>query len=150
MTTSRMRRGHPTGLTGRHFEREALDGLIEAVRAGESRVLVMRGEPGVGKTALLEYLAERASAAGCRLAHAGLHQLCGPMLGHADRLPAPQRSALRVVFGVAAGPPPDRFLLGLAVLTLLAEVAGDDPLICLIDDVQWFDQASAQALGVTA
>jgi len=123
---------------------------------------VVRGDPGVGKTVLLEYLAGQASDSGCRvaravgvqsemeLAFAGLHQLCAPMLGRAERLPVPQRGALRTAFGLAAGPPPDRFLVGLAVLSLLSEVAGERPLICLIDDEQWLDRASAQALGFTA
>ena len=136
--------------------------LVDAIRGGESRVLVVRGDPGVGKTVLLEYLAGRAAGAGCRVAHlagvqsemelafAGLHQLCAPMLSRAERLPVPQRDALRIAFGIAAGPPPDRFFVGLAVLSLLSEVAGDRPLICLIDDEQWLDQASAQALGFTA
>ena len=149
-----------TGLTDRTSEREALGRLVEAVRAGESRVLVVRGDPGVGKTALLEYLAGQAR--GCRvaravgvqsemeLAFAGLHQLCAPMLSHAERLPVPQRDALRIAFGLAAGPPPDRFLVGLAVLSLLSEVAAERPLICLVDDEQWLDRASAQALGFAA
>jgi hypothetical protein len=117
-------------LTDRHSERGVLDRLIDAVRGGESRVLVMRGDPGVGKTLLLDYLLSRAQ--GCRvaratgvqsemeLAFAGLHQLCAPMLDQADRLPVPQREALRTAFGISAGPPPDRFLVGLAVLSLLS------------------------------
>ena len=143
-------------------ERHALDRLVDAVRAGESRTLVMRGEPGVGKTVLLDYLAGRASDAAClvtratgvqsemELAFAGLQQLCTPMLSHAERLPGPQRSALRTAFGLDAGPPPDRFLVGLAVLSLLARVAGKRPLIGVIDDGQWLDRASAQALGFVA
>jgi DNA-binding CsgD family transcriptional regulator len=134
--------------------------LVDAVRAGESRVLVVRGEPGVGKTALLDYLA--AHAPGCRvaratgvqsemeLAFAGLHQLCARMLARLDRLPAPQREALRTAFGISEGPPPDRFLVGLAVLGLLSEAAEERPIICLVDDVQWLDRASAQALGFVA
>ncbi|HEY1001713.1 MAG TPA: AAA family ATPase, partial [Streptosporangiaceae bacterium] len=149
-----------TRLTDRDGEREVLDQLVDAVRAGESRVLVIRGDPGVGKTVLLDYLAERAG--GCRvaratgvhsemeLAFAGLHQLCAPMLDHLDQIPAPQRDALRTALGLAAGPPPDRFLVGLAVLSLLSEVAGDQPLICLIDDEHWLDQASEQTLGFVA
>ena len=156
------RRGPAAGLTYRRAERAALDRLIGAVQAGESRALVVRGDPGVGKSVLLEYLAERASGSGCRvaraagvqsemeLAFAGLHQLCAPMLGHLGRIPPPQHDALRIAFGVAAGPPPDRFLVGLAVLSLLSEVAGERPLICLVDDEQWLDQASAQALGFVA
>jgi len=154
------RPGRVTRLTDRDRERDVLDRLVTAVRAGESRVLVVRGDPGVGKTMLLDYLAERAG--GCRvarvtgvhsemeLAFAGLHQLCAPMAGYLDRIPAPQRDALRTALGLAAGPAPDRFLVGLAVLSLLSEVAGDQPLICLIDDEQWLDQASEQTLGFVA
>ena len=151
----------PAGeLRGRRRECEVLDRLIEAARAGESRVLVVHGEPGVGKTALLDYLVEHAS--GCRvaraagvqsemeLAFAGLHQLCTPMLGRLQRLPAPQRAALRTAFGLGPGPAPDRFLVALAVLSLLAEVAEEHPLICLVDDEHWLDSASAQVLGVVA
>jgi hypothetical protein len=130
------------------------------VRAGEGRALVVRGEPGVGKTVLLDYLARRAS--GCRvaraagvqsemeLAFAALHQLCAPMLDHAESLPVPQREALRTAFGLSAGPVPDRFLVGLAVLGLLSETAGERPLVCIVDDQQWLDRASAQALGFAA
>jgi DNA-binding CsgD family transcriptional regulator/tetratricopeptide (TPR) repeat protein len=162
MTTYSGRRGRAAGLTNRISERHALDRLVDAVRAGESRTLVMRGEPGVGKTVLLDYLAGRAADAAClvtratgvqsemELAFAGLHQLCAPMLSHAERLPGPQRDALRTAFGLTAGPPPDRFLVGLAVLSLLAEVAGNRPLIGVIDDVQWLDRASVQAFGFTA
>jgi DNA-binding CsgD family transcriptional regulator len=162
MTTYSRRRGRATGLTNRISERHALDRLVDAVRAGESRTLVMRGEPGVGKTVLLDYLAGRASDAAClvsratgvqsemELAFAGLHQLCAPMLSHAERLPGPQRDALCTAFGLTAGPPPDRFLVGLAVLSLLSEIAGERPLIGVIDDVQWLDRASAQALGFAA
>ena len=130
------------------------------MRAGEGRALVVRGEPGVGKTVLLDYLAARAPgclvvrAAGVQsemeLAFAGLHQLCAPMLDHAESLPAPQREALRTAFGLSAGPVPDRFLVGLAVLGLLSETAGERPLICVVDDMQWLDHASAQALGFAA
>src|SRR5690242_422945 len=149
-------------LTDRLGERAALGQLAEAVQAGESRVLVVRGDAGVGKTALLDHLAGQASDSGCRvaratgvqsemeLAFAGLHQLCAPVLRRADRLPEPQRDALRIVLGIAAGPAPDRFLVGLAVLSLLSEVAAERPLICLIDDEQWLDRASAQALGFAA
>jgi DNA-binding CsgD family transcriptional regulator len=130
------------------------------VRAGEGRALVVRGEPGVGKTVLLDYLAGRASgclvarAAGVQsemeLAFAGLHQLCAPMLEHAASLPVPQREALRTAFGLSAGSVPDRFLVGLAVLGLLSETAGQRPLVCVVDDMQWLDYASAQALGFAA
>ena len=151
------RQGRSPALADRHSERAALDRFLDAVRAGQSRVLVIRGDPGVGKTVLLDYLAWRAT--GCRvmrvmgvqsemeLAFAGLHQLCAPMLRRLHRLPAHQRTALRTALGLSAGPPPDRFLVGLAVLSLLAETAGSAPLICLIDDEQWLDRASAQALG---
>jgi DNA-binding CsgD family transcriptional regulator len=147
-------------LRGRRRECELLDRLIKAARAGESRALVVRGEPGMGKTALLDYLAEHAS--GCRvaraagvesemeLAYAGLHQLCAPMLDRLERLPAPQRAALRTAFGLGSGSAPDRFLVGLATLSLLAGVAEEQPVLCLVDDQQWLDHASAQVLGFVA
>jgi hypothetical protein len=147
-------------LTDRHVECGVLDRLLDAVRASESRALVVHGEPGVGKTALLEYLAGR--AADCRvartagvqsemeLAFAGLHQLCAPLLDHKQALPLPQREALRTTFGLRLGPAPDRFLVGLAVLGLLSEAAGQRPLICLVDDAQWLDRASAQVLAFVA
>ena len=152
--------GPAAGLTGRLSERGVLDRFVAGVRAGEGRALVVRGEPGVGKTVLLDYLAGRAS--GClvvravgvqsemELAFAGLHQLCAPMLDHAESLPVPQREALRTAFGLSAGPVPDRFLVGLAVLGLLSETAAERPLICVVDDQQWLDHASAQALGFAA
>ena len=154
------------GLADRLAERAVLDQVLTAVRAGQSRVLVVHGEPGVGKSALVDYLAGR--AAGCRvvrvagvqsemeLAFAGLHQLCAPLLEHMEHmehleaLPAPQRDALRTAFGISAGPAPDRFLVGLAVLGLVSEAAGDRPLVCLVEDQQWLDRASAQALGFVA
>jgi DNA-binding CsgD family transcriptional regulator len=151
-------RGHE--LRGRQSECTALDGLLENVRAQQSRVMVLRGEAGVGKTALLEYLA--ASASGCRiarsagvesemeLAFAGLHQLCAPMLSHLTELPAPQRDALGTAFGLTGGAAADRFLVGLAVLSLLSRVAEERPLVCLIDDAQWLDRASAQVLAFVA
>src|SRR5919112_4575310 len=126
------------GLLGRRSECETLDRLVATVRAGESAVLVVRGEAGVGKSALLAYLIERAT--GCRIARAagvesemelpfaGLHQLCAPMLGHLERLPGPQRDALRVAFGLQEGGAPDQFLVALAALSLLAEVAEASPL----------------------
>jgi len=121
---------------------------------------VLRGEPGVGKSVLLDYVSRQ--AAGCRiaraagmqsemeLAFAGLHQLCAPMLGRLGRLPEPQREALRIAFGISAGPAPNRFHVALAVLSLLSEAAEEQPLICLIDDQQWLDRSSAQALGLVA
>ncbi|MDT5077671.1 MAG: hypothetical protein QOJ80_2308, partial [Mycobacterium sp.] len=149
-----------TELTGRRSEQDVLDGLIGAVRAGESRVLVVHGAPGVGKTALLDYMVEH--AAGCHvvraagiqsemeLAFAGLHQLLVPMLDLVEHLPLPQREALRIAFGVGTGPPPDRFFVALAVLGLLSEMAEERPLICVIDDEQWLDRASAQVLAFVA
>ena len=147
-------------LRGRRNECEALDRQLQRVRAGQSSVQVLRGEAGVGKTALLEYVAERASE--CRiarvagvesemeLAFAGLHQLCAPMLDGLDGLPGPQRDALRAAFGLQDGAAPDRFLVALAVLSLLAEAAEERPLVCLVDDVQWLDRASAQTLAFVA
>ena len=142
---------------GRARERQALDGLLDHVRGGESAVLVISGEAGIGKTALMHYCARQAS--GCQLAQihgvesemelplAALHQLCTPMLSSLDALPEPQQRALRVAFGLVAEPAPDRFVLGLAVLSLLAENAAARPLVCLIDDAQWLDEASSQVLG---
>ncbi|MBV9205459.1 MAG: AAA family ATPase, partial [Actinobacteria bacterium] len=151
---------HPPKLLGRRSECEALDRLLADVLAGQSRVAVLRGEAGVGKSALLGYLSARAAgwcvarAAGVEsemeLAYAGLHQLCAPLLDHLGRLPAPQRAALTTVFGLSSGAAPDRFLVGLATLTLLAEAAEQQPLACIIDDGQWLDRASAQILGFVA
>src|SRR5881392_2196114 len=147
-------------LLGRRNERKVLDDLLTGVRGGRSAALLVHGEAGIGKTALLEYVLRNAT--GCQvgratgvesemqLAFGGLHQLCAPFLEHADRLPAPQREALGTVFGLNAGPPPDRFLVGLAVLSLLAEAAEDRPLVCLVDDAQWLDQVSAQILVFVA
>jgi DNA-binding CsgD family transcriptional regulator len=148
------------GLRGRRGECQVLDRLVDQILAGQSRVLVLRGEAGIGKSALLEYTGRRAE--GCRvvraagvesemeLAFAGLHQLCVPMLEHVEKLPEPQRDALRTIFGLSAGAAPDRFLVGLAVLSLFAEAAEQQPLICLIDDAQWLDRASAQTLAFVA
>src|SRR5829696_8008042 len=150
----------PSVLLGRADEREVLDRLLENVRAGQSAVLVVRGEAGVGKTALLHYCARQAS--GFRVARiagvesemelpfAGLHQLCAPMLGRLGALPQPQQSALGVALGLSSGPAPDRFLVALAALSLLAEVAAERPLLCLVDDAQWLDGASGQVLGFVA
>ena len=150
----------PRELAGRRDECGVLDGLLVAVRAEESRVLVVHGEPGVGKTALLEYLAGQAAgfrvlrAVGVQsemeLAFAGLHLLCAPLLGRLDELPVPQAEALRTAFGMSEGPAPDRFLVGLAVLGLLSEVAGERPVLCVVDDAQWLDQASTQVLAFVA
>jgi DNA-binding CsgD family transcriptional regulator/tetratricopeptide (TPR) repeat protein len=148
------------GLRGRRSERAALDRLLAGIRDGQSSVLVLRGEAGVGKTALLEYVIEGAS--GCRiaraagvesemeLAFAGVHQLCAPMLDRLEHLPAPQRDALATAIGLKVGKAPDRFLVGLAVLGLLAEAAERQPLVCLVDDAQWLDRASAQTLAFVA
>jgi DNA-binding CsgD family transcriptional regulator/tetratricopeptide (TPR) repeat protein len=152
--------GVPLTLWGRRQECETLDGLLAEVRAGRSRVLTVRGEPGIGKTALLGYAADTAPdfrmaraegvEAEMELPFAGLHQLCGRMLSQLGQLPGPQRDALGVAFGLSSGGAPDRFLVGVAVLGLLSEVAADGPLLCLVDDAQWLDQASAQALAFVA
>jgi DNA-binding CsgD family transcriptional regulator len=160
MAAGTRRRDRPVLLRGRNREFSVLGAFADGVRAGQSQVLVLRGEPGVGKTALLDCLAGRQS--GCRvvraagvqsemeLAFATLHQVCAPILDHAERLPALQRGALRTAFGISTGPTPEPFLIGLAVLGLLSEVAGERPLLCVVDDAQWLDRASAQALGFVA
>jgi DNA-binding CsgD family transcriptional regulator len=147
-------------LQGRRNECEVLDHQLQRVRAGQSAVQVLRGEAGVGKTALLAYVAEQASE--CRiarvagvesemeLAFAGLHQLCVPMLDGLEALPGPQRDALRIAFGMQEGAAPDRFIVALAILSLLAGAAEAQPLVCLVDDVQWLDRASAQTLAFVA
>ena len=147
-------------LLGRRAECEALDRLLTDALAGRSQVAVLRGEAGAGKSALLDYLSERvagwqvAVAAGVEsemeLSYSGLHQLCAPMLDHLDRLPDPQRDALATVFGRSTGPPPARFLVGLATLTLCADVADKQPLVCIVEDAQWLDRVSAQILGFVA
>jgi DNA-binding CsgD family transcriptional regulator len=141
-------------------ERELLDGLLARVRGGGSEVLVIRGEAGIGKTALLRYAARQASGyrvaqltgveAEMELPFAGIHQLCVPMLDRLDALPTPQRDALSVALGLAAGKAPDWFLVGLAVLSLLAAVAEERPLLCLVEDAQWLDAASSQIVGLVA
>jgi DNA-binding CsgD family transcriptional regulator len=147
------------GLVGRARESGLLDGLLQQA-GGQSRVLVLRGEPGIGKTALIEHAI--ASASGFQVARAtgvesemelpfaGLHQLCAPMLDRLALVPGPQREALSTAFGVVAGPPPDRFLIGLASLSLLTEAAENAPLLCVVDDAQWLDRASAQAMAFIA
>src|SRR5450755_1625862 len=147
----------PPAFRGRTSERESLDRLLERVRGGQSGVLVIRGEAGLGKTALLRHAV--AEAAGFKviqiagvesemeLPFAGLHQLCAPMLSRLDGLPAPQRNALSIAFGLSFDDAPDRFLVALAALTLLAEVAEERPLLCVVDDAQWLDGASAQVLA---
>lgn len=147
-------------LLDRRSECHVLDRLIDDVQAGESRALVLRGDAGVGKTTLLRYLFDRAR--GCRveraagvqaereLAFAALHQVCAPMLDRLPALPGPQQAALSTAFGLSAGSPPDRFLVGLAVLGLFSEVARERPLVCVVDDAQWLDQASGQVLAFVA
>jgi DNA-binding CsgD family transcriptional regulator len=153
-------KGRRVRLWGRGQQCDALDGLLAEVRTGRSRVLVIRGDPGIGKTALLGYAAE--AAQGFQVARAGgvesemelpfaaLHQMCGPMLDRLGRLPGPQGEALGVAFGLRASGAPDRFLIGLAVLGLLSAVAADQPLLCLVDDAQRLDQASARVLAFVA
>ncbi len=148
------------GLLGRRQECDRLTELLAETRACRSQVLVLRGEAGIGKTALLDFLV--AGAAGCRvgrvagvesemeLAYAGLHQLCGPFLDRLDRLPSPQREALETAFMLRPGSAPDRFRVGLAVLTLLSEVAEERPLVCVVDDVEWLDQETARSLDLVA
>src|ERR1041384_1102577 len=149
-----------SGLLDRDSERDLLERLVAGVRAGQSRVLVLRGDAGVGKTALLRHLST--AATGCRLARAagvesemelafaGLHALCAPVLGRVKQLPDPQRQALATALGLSAGPPPDRFMVGLAVLSLLADAAEEQPLVCIVDDAQWLDRVSSQTLAFVA
>ena len=153
-------RGSARTLIGRDAERSQLSSLLEALRRGESRSLVISGEAGVGKTALLEYLTQQAADCSAinvtavqsemELPFAALHQLCAPILDELERLPAPQRDALHITFGLHEGPVPDRFLVGLAVLGLLAEAAEQRPLVALVDDEQWLDRATAQILAFVA
>lgn len=149
-------------LVGRRVQREAVDELLRRAPGGHSASLVVRGEAGIGKTALLEHARGTAAASGFRVeslvgiesetefAFAGVHQLCASLMDRAGALPEPQQAALHVAFGLRDGAVPDRFLVGLAVLHLLAEVAEEGPLLCLVDDAQWLDQASAQVLAFVA
>ncbi len=147
-------------LLGRADECALLTDLVDDLRRGQSRSIVLRGAAGVGKTALLQHLVESATdlhvvrAVGVEsemeLSFASLHQLCAPLLDQLERLPGPQRDALRIVFGLSAGPAPDRFLVGLAVLSLVSEVAEKHPLLCIVDDAQWLDQTSALTLAFVA
>ncbi len=147
----------PPRLFGRTGEVEILEQLLAGVQSGQSAILVVRGEPGIGKTALLRHLTGQASGfkvvrgAGVEsemeLAFAGLHQLCAPMLGRLDSLAEPQRQGLGVAFGLASGHNPDRFLVALGALSLMAETSEEQPLLCIVDDAQWLDQSSAQVLG---
>jgi DNA-binding CsgD family transcriptional regulator len=149
-----------SGLLDRTSEREVLDELLAHVRAGQSGVLVIRGEAGIGKTALLRYAARHASGfrvaqvtgveAEMELPFAGIHQLCVPLLGHLEALPQPQMDALNVALGLASGDVPERFLVGLAVLGLLSAEAENRPLLCLVEDAQWLDDASGLILGFIA
>jgi DNA-binding CsgD family transcriptional regulator len=160
MSTMTVRNHDGCRLHGRRAECEMLDRLVADVRAGHSRVLVLRGEPGTGKTALLDYLAQH--PAGCRITRvtgvepememtfAGLHQLCAPFLSRLEHLPDPQRDALRTVFNMQDGNVPDRFAVGMATLSLLSDLAAERPVMCVVDDAQWLDQASAQALAFVA
>jgi len=160
METRLAAQGRQPTLRGRADEGALLDTLVDAIRQGEGRSLVVRGEAGIGKTALLEYLVRSAAdltvlrAVGVEsemeLAYAGLHQLCASLLDRLDRLPAPQRLALEIAYGLSAGGAPDRFLVGLAVLSLLSEAAGERPILCLVDDAQWLDRASALTLAFVA
>ncbi|MFC7641705.1 AAA family ATPase [Streptosporangium lutulentum] len=147
---------------GWRSEREAVEKILSLARARRSGTLVVRGEAGIGKTALLEHARDTAGLSGFRVessigvesetefAFAGLHQLCAPLLDRLDALPDPQQTALGVAFGRQGGAAPDRFLVGLATLNLLAEVAEEGPLLCLVDDAHWLDQASAQVLAFVA
>jgi AAA ATPase domain len=145
---------------GREREREVLDRLLDGALNASSGVVVVNGEPGVGKTALLDYAVQAgrefrvARTVGIEseveLAFAALLQLCSSFLGLMDRLPEPQQGALAVAFGLGVGPAPSPFLVGLAVLGLLAEAAEQPPLLCVVDDAQWLDSASARALAFAA
>jgi hypothetical protein len=147
-------------LTDRAAECARLDQLLLNVRTGRSAVLVLLGEPGIGKSALLDYAAQQ--AAGFRvlralgvesemeLPYAALQLVCAPLLDGLERLTPPQRDALGTAVGVSTGPPPDRFLVGLAALSLLSNSAEELPLLCIIDDAQWLDHSSAQALAFVA
>ncbi|MFJ9250591.1 AAA family ATPase [Streptomyces sp. NPDC101776] len=153
-------RGDKTGLLGRRVECAVLDRLIDAVRTGGSRALVAHGPAGIGKSALLGHLTDAPGglrvlrAAGIEsemeLPFATLHQLCVPLIDRLKNLPTPQRTALETVFGISAGPPPERFLVGMAVLGLLSDASQKRPLLCLVDDAHWMDRASAQVLGFVA
>ena len=148
------------GFLGRTRERERLDATLAQARDGQSAALVIRGEPGIGKTALLRYAARQAFGlrlievegvhAEMELPFAAIHRLCAPLLDALEVLAEPQQNALRVAFGISSGDAPDRFLVAAAVLNLLATTAEKRPLLCLVDDAQWLDAASVQALGFVA
>jgi DNA-binding CsgD family transcriptional regulator len=159
-TADRLANATRQPLLGRREECDALGRMLDAVRRGESRALLIRGEPGVGKSSLLDYAAAAADefrivrAAGVEseieLPYAGLQQLCAPILDGLESLPVPQREALGIAFGLLSGEAPDRFIVSLALLTLLSNAAEEQPLLCLVDDAQWLDPASARALGFVA
>src|SRR4029453_11969936 len=147
-------------LVGRQRERAVLERLLDTARDGHGAVLVVHGDPGIGKTALLEYAVEagqdfRVARTGgvegeMKLDYAALQHLCSPLLDLIERLPDPQQDALGVAFGPNAGKPPSLFLVGLGVLGLLSEAAEEQPLLCLVDDAQWLDGASERALAFVA
>jgi AAA ATPase domain len=151
---------HGPGFVGRSSERELLDGLLTRVREGASEALVIRGEAGVGKSALLRYTARQAAGfqvaqltgieAEMELPYAGLHQLCTALPDRIDALPAPQKAALTTALGLVAGTVPERFIVGLAMLSLLSAVVEDRPVLCLVEDAQWLDAATAQIIGLVA
>src|SRR3954454_7973373 len=155
-----MPRASRPAFLGRTSERAVIDHVLANVRGGQSAALVIRGGPGIGKTALLQYAARQASGlrvehvtgmeAEMELPNAGIHQLCFPMLPRLDALPQPQQNGLRVGLGLASGQVPERFLVGLAVLGLLSAEAEERPLLCLVDDAQWLDAASELLLGFVA
>ena len=147
-------------LIDRNAEKQMIRQVLNCVRGGMSGALVLRGDPGAGKSALLDYAAECAAdlqlvrivavESETSLGFAAVHRLLLPFLHSVDRLPGPQRRALSVAFGLVTGPPADPFLVGLAVLTLLADVAEVRPVLCVIDDAQWLDEDSASVLGFVA
>ena len=147
-------------MLGRQRERDALARLLNAARGGDGGVLVVHGEPGVGKTALLDWTVEEGQQlrvlrtvgveGEMELPFAALQQLCSPILDRSESLPEPQRDALRIAFGLSAGQAPNPFLVGLAALGLLSEASQERPLLCVVDDSQWLDRASARALAFVA
>ncbi|MBV8349263.1 MAG: AAA family ATPase, partial [Mycolicibacterium sp.] len=159
MADRRQDSGPSKPLFGRHSERATLDGLLDQALGRHSAVIVMRGEAGIGKTALLHYVTDRATSLGftlarcvgveseMELAFAGLHDLCAPIIDRLDSLVEPQRRALRVALGLASGNTPGPFLVALATLSLLSEASESQPVVCVVDDAHWLDQASAQILG---
>ena len=147
-------------LLGRQAESVALDRLLQSARSGNGGAIVVHGEPGIGKSALLDHAMAEAtgfhvlrtvgSEAEMEVPFAALHQLCAPTLVSLEQLPAPQRDALGVAFALTAGAAPDRLVVGLAVLNLLSQLAGERPVLCVVDDAQWLDWESAQAVAFAA